>query len=698
MNVEIVKLREVVTKLVPLLTGKGLTVTQRGSKAYVDVDPVTRRPKSVNIPNIPDTASPDFVRAINGFIDHEVAHVLFTDYAVYGSEIRTKADEKDPKKANLTLLHNMMEDTFVEREIVKIFPGSKRNLSDLREHFLRKVTEPALASAASEQEQLKYLLVTAFRALAGQPEFEQFMDDGKYWDHPLLAQFIKAMDPKILAMLKTARNSTETMEIAKAVYKVLFPVDPPPPPESGEGGDGDQPDKEAGPGKGKGKRKHSGEKSEGKPDGKSESSDAGESDKDEEDGEKEKGGKGAEEDEDGEESDSSGKGEGDKDKDENEEEGESESSGGNPEGPDDDASENSQASATFASEFEETERGQGTGVGSSDTSKSMFDLQEDALKGVDVGEAIAQEISEEAAALMSVQKTWTAFTREFDVIEPLKPTHLNDSWVPTMEDETKHLTASMQKDIERMLASSGWVIRTPGHRKGKLHTPSLYKMNMGEDRVFSQRQEHRSTNTAVTLLVDNSGSMSGEKCKLAMISAFALSTTLERVKVNHEVIGFTTGHYSYSPELNRALQRERSSSSVHYDREIPLVMPIYKAFGERISPEVKRRFAFTTYAQAGLSGNIDGESLQIAAERLMRQPEKRKVILVLSDGQPAGGANSGAHLKYVVDDLNARGIDTIGIGIMDNSVSRYYKKHVVLNNVSQLPGQVMTELKKILAA
>ena len=71
MNREIQELREVITKLVPLLTGKGLKVTQRGTQAYVQANARTNKPEVVNIPSIPDNASSDFISAVSGFVDHE---------------------------------------------------------------------------------------------------------------------------------------------------------------------------------------------------------------------------------------------------------------------------------------------------------------------------------------------------------------------------------------------------------------------------------------------------------------------------------------------------------------------------------------------------------------------------------------------------------------------------------------------------
>lgn len=151
MNRAILELREVIQKLVPMLAGKGLLVTQRGSQAYVSTDPNTRKPIPVNIPNISDNAKPDFVEAIQGFIDHEVGHVLHTDWNYYG-RAPSAAELRKSSVQKFLNTHNMVEDVMIEREMRKTFPGSKRNISRLRKYFLAKITEPALAAAADERE------------------------------------------------------------------------------------------------------------------------------------------------------------------------------------------------------------------------------------------------------------------------------------------------------------------------------------------------------------------------------------------------------------------------------------------------------------------------------------------------------------------------------------------------------------------
>lgn len=730
MNRKIIELREVVTKLVPLLTQRGLTVTQRGSQAYVRANARTGKPEVVNIPNIPDTASDDFVLAVHGFIDHEVAHVLHTDFTVRSSKY--PAGSEGFKR--IDNLHNIIEDTMIERLIVETFPGSRKNLSNVLTYFLKNVTNKALAATSNQKDQFAYLIVPMMRALSGQPEAQDWMDRHKHWDHPAVKDLHDRLPQAFFDGIKVARSSHDTLALTEILDDVLY-GDPPKEEEEEEkkGNSQDKPDKEAGQGDGDGERDHSNseendedaldeaggssskqdeadEEEEGeKSSNKKPQSEEGESEDDGDGGDSKSGEVSEEESEDEgdeseEEDDQSDTDEGDTD--EGDAGGEAGSQGdqkGGQSSPSDSGDAEMEAEdqsedpgAPESGSGDENQGTAGGGIGTS-AAKSMFDYESDFFEKVDMSSEIARKISEEAVDVIS-SSSYTAFTREADRIEPVRlPDVVKDGWVSEMDDEVRTMTGVMQKDIERIMASQSHVIRTPGHRRGKLHAPSLYRVMQGDPRVFSQLQEHKSKDTAVTLLCDNSGSMGGMKMKLAMISAYALCQTLDRVKISNEVLGFTTGSFFGMPSsLNAAMREEYSKSHVSYDRTCPIVMPIYKTFEERISSTVKQRFAYMMNAQPGLNGNIDGESIQMASERLIKRTEKRKVMIVLSDGAPAGGRRSGGHLKSVVRDLPKIGIEAIGIGIMDSNVSRYYDKYAVINRADELPGLVMKEIRQLL--
>lgn len=823
MNRDLIELREVIGKLVPMLAGKGLRVTQIGKKAYVQTDTRTRKPVLVNIPMIPDNAEQGFIEAVQGFVDHEIGHVLCTDWNYYGGA-PTAEELRDPKVQAFQNTHNIVEDTMIEKEVVRIFPGAEKNIARLRRHFIEKITKPALATAKSPKEEFAYLLVPVMRALSGHQEFQDFMDAEGYWKHPFVQHLTSQLSKDFLDNLKAARTTKETLDLARELHAILYPPPPPPPPTAAETGDmaaaisepqddedgesEDKPEKEAGEGDGDGERDHS--ESEGeegdeeepgacgaKPeeDEGEDEADAGESgagegeEEDEKDEEKPAAGKvgddfededepgedqddegepGAGKDDEGDEEAPDSKGEQDDDDDaddgeddagepgedgagsgEEPDEGDAEGASSGEDGDDEDDEDSAGGGSDAGDDETDEEDGAGGGAGGEPgddedagstsggevddgvtsknenpedaklkddepkgggelrgvgtaSSKSMFDFTDDAFEKADMSSAFQQIISETIEGMLEDRSLYLPLTRDLDEIAPLPvPEKMNSTWVPKMDEEVMHMVGRMQKDIERAMASQSHVHYTPGHKTGKLHGPSLFRISQGDPRVFRQKEEHISKETAVTLLIDNSGSMHGQKMRLAMLSGYAFAATLDRVKIVHEILGFTTGHRANVPQAVRdAIAREfegRSRWGTVYDRSEPIVMPIYKDFEERLSPLVKQRIAYAMNAQNGLAGNIDGESVEYAAMRLLKRKEKRKVLIVLSDGQPAGGRLCQPHLRSVINDCETKyGIETIGIGIMDSSVKRFYPKHVVLNDVEELPNQVMTEIKKLL--
>ena len=104
MNDRIYALRESVVIITQMLAGKSIKVTQRGMQACVTPDE-HGRPVSVNLPYIPDNATDELCAAIQGFLDHEVAHIMFTDFKAFG------AVAHDPGLFNMA---NIIEDARIE--------------------------------------------------------------------------------------------------------------------------------------------------------------------------------------------------------------------------------------------------------------------------------------------------------------------------------------------------------------------------------------------------------------------------------------------------------------------------------------------------------------------------------------------------------------------------------------------------------
>ncbi|OCP22019.1 MULTISPECIES: hypothetical protein [unclassified Ensifer] len=792
MNNDIVILREAIKKIIPMLAGKGLIVTQMGTQAYVKPHPVTGLPHQVNIPLLPDNAEPEFVVAIQGFIDHEVAHVLYTDFLF-------KAREKSKR---LHSLHNIVEDTMIERLMGQDFPGSKRNISRLRDYFLENVTKVALAKATNAQEEFNYLIVVLARALAGHVEFQRFMDDNNYWEQEKVKEFMLRFPKNLQAKMPLLETTEETYEMALEIEAILYPPPPPVPPQpepeeekdeddsQGEGSDDQQKsegeddkdhsdEEQTGDGEGQGEREHTedndkasggeGEKEDdeetrdgddsagdGADDGDDDQTgeeDAGQSDdgdgsEDEDDKEgaadEDEGDAGADQPDNGgseaEDSDAEDQGEpsemedGANEEGGDDQDGDSESDGStegsNPpgdadeeqdgdddeDGDDQDAStpplsnvaieqDDDQLDQENAEATEEDNDLQASGIGYDPKQNPFEEMDDDALEEQDLSSALVKIIVKEAIAACKASE-YSIFTRDYDTIKTLDvPADFDSKYIVQLEEETRSLTGVMQKDIERMMAAQARVFNVAGQRSGRLNSAGLHRLTAGDARVFSRREEIRTKDTAVALLSDCSGSMKGAPMATAVSASYALASVLERCNIPAECMGFTTANLWGGPsvmtraridQFNEDLQAEYARSGINFNRVHPIYMPIFKEFHERLNADVKKRFAYQRKFQPHMGGNIDGESLEYAAMRLARRKENRKVIIVLSDGFPAGATNDDAHLKYMVQRLTNMGFDLVGIGIKSAAVERFYDNYVILNSVEELPKAVMGELKKIL--
>lgn len=633
MKERVLILRESVVKMTQILVGQGIQVTQRGVSAYVRADAKTGKPELVNLPFIPDNAEDDLIDAIQGFLDHECAHILFSDFNVIG----------EAKKAGCASMHNLLEDIRIEQAMAKRFQGTADNLARMGDFFLRKYTKPKMDEAvASGDDQLltSVLMVPLMRALGGQRVFQEFIDD-KIGYVQEAHDALKDLAPKIAAMSSTK----DALDVAKIVVDRLKALSEPPEEEapgsasaSGEGsGTGAGKGSGGGTGDGEGRKAHPTRPEEEK------------KDEDEE--------AGAAKDE---ESD-------DDDDDEKDDEGDGD---------------------------DESEQGETESDTRSGTSISWEKIDKETARGFD--EEVSNLITGGAADAAKAAD-YTVFTTDFDVIEPL---HVGGGYSPDMlkrmQESVDHMVGPMQKDLERAIAARSLATWSPGHRSGRINPTALHRLPAGDDRVFRRRLEVTSKDVAVELVCDISGSMSGEKIHTAGKAAYALASVLERIGIKSEVICFTTGAAIPDPKM----AEEEKRLGIMYSRHEALYMPILKSFNERMTPDIKQRFAWMPNMR-DLRNNVDGESILVAGRRLLSRRENGKVMMVLSDGAPSAyGAceELAGHLKMSVQSLTNMGVTTVGIGINSAEVRKFYPKSMVLNNVGELPALVMRELRQLLVS
>jgi hypothetical protein len=704
-------IRESIGKIVSMLTSRRIRCRQQGSKAYVSYR-ADGSIELVNIPYIPDDASEEFVAAVQGYLDHEIGHVLHSD-------VRVLFEAKKLGR-RLKNMHNIIEDVYVEKKMTETFRGSTANLDSIRKFYIERIVAPKIEEAlktGNKTEATGYAIVVAFRAWGGQIAAQDFLKK------PEVAELVQPLRDKLgedlIERIGRCRNSRDCLDLAVDVKTALEArkEEPPAPPPATEPGDDDEDiDEETRCGVSR-----AGE--EGEPEGTEPEFGGGDDEEVPEEPEEETGptydepgedvppgdpidpeepGAAGEEPESGEPETADEPGEPEEDVDEGATDGDDAPGDDGAAGPEtDDESSDESDDASTAGVAGDDDSAEGTPE-AGDEGMEIPDASPEAEP--DLGEAFEEErdfdkdmgeaLSKEALEVLG-DSDYCVFSTDWDKVEPA-PLARGPKSAELMVERTQHMISSLQKHLERAIAAEsrkGW---NPGQRRGRLAPAALFKTAIGDDRVFRKRYETMAKNTAISLLIDCSASMyHGDRIGTAGVTAFALSSTLERLKVTYEVLGFTT---RTCPEMTAAMRADLIGRSINYGRSESLYMPVFKPFSERLSSDNISRIAHITERPEWLRENVDGECLQIAAHRLRSQRAERHVLIVLSDGSPAcpPGYGLSTHLKKVTKRLNAAGVETIGIGIQTATVKSYYDKHVVLNDLAELPTTVMKELTRAL--
>lgn len=252
--------------------------------------------------------------------------------------------------------------------------------------------------------------------------------------------------------------------------------------------------------------------------------------------------------------------------------------------------------------------------------------------------------------------------------------------------------ATAKRKLELMIQSTQKISWETMKERGRLDSKRLVGAFQGEQNVFKIKRDDSDLDTAVAVCVDLSGSMNGGKAYQAFMSAIVLSELLSKIGVPFEITGFDSTDETIPYGVKSGMYDDGGRK---YGRCDALRIHEFKRFGDRFFDARQYMYRMATLDGAA-HGNCDGESIMIAANRLMKRPEKRKIMFVLSDGHPAcygDYVKQYQHLKDVTKLIEKQGVDLVGIGICDSAVKEFYSKYIVLNSANNLPATILGLLK-----
>ena len=261
----------------------------------------------------------------------------------------------------------------------------------------------------------------------------------------------------------------------------------------------------------------------------------------------------------------------------------------------------------------------------------------------------------------------------------------------------------MAKKLERLFSSlniNSWKF---DQDEGYIDPTRLANLvaNSRNLQIFKSKNENTEKNTIVSLLLDNSGSMRGKPIITSAITTEIITKVLEKCKVNIEILGFTTR------EWKGGMSKKKWESTGKVDspgRLNDLLHIIYKD-ADVTWNNCKNNLGLIL-KDGLLKENIDGEAVKWAYKRLLNRKERKKILIVISDGAPVDDSTLSHnspdildnHLKETVNIIQqTKSIKLVAIGI-GHDVSKYYKNAFVIEDAENLGDVIIDNLMKFLGS
>ena len=262
------------------------------------------------------------------------------------------------------------------------------------------------------------------------------------------------------------------------------------------------------------------------------------------------------------------------------------------------------------------------------------------------------------------------------------------------------LIAKMANRLQRKLLAQQNRTWDFNMEEGFLDTSRLARIiaNPNNKLSFKKEKDLEFKDTVVSLLIDNSGSMRGRPITVAALCSDILAKTLERCLIKTEILGFTTKAWKGGESREKWIRDGKPSNP---GRLNDLRHIIYKS-GDSAWRRSKKNLGLLL-REGILKENVDGEALLWAYNRLKIRQEKRKILIVISDGAPVDDStlsvNPGNYLEKNLREViyqveNKKIVELIAIGI-GHDVSRYYSKAITIMDVDQLGEVLLKELSEI---
>ncbi|MDL2267828.1 VWA domain-containing protein [Desulfovibrio sp. OttesenSCG-928-G15] len=240
---------------------------------------------------------------------------------------------------------------------------------------------------------------------------------------------------------------------------------------------------------------------------------------------------------------------------------------------------------------------------------------------------------------------------------------------PHDHSEAYRVTTALRTRLQALLQSSRMTYGAAGHT-GRFNAQWLHRLAISNPKVFLRREARTGLNTSVHVLLDASGSMNGHAMPLANQACFAVASALEPIK------GISLAVTAFPGEQAKV----SSEGPSHWQT----VSPILK-HNERLHARFQIRASGSTPLAPALWWTL---------QQMLFQPEPRKIILIITDGEPDNKSDA----ISVLQTTRHLGVEVYGVGIGKVAISTLLPQgnYAIINSINELPQAVFGMLQKAL--
>lgn len=260
------------------------------------------------------------------------------------------------------------------------------------------------------------------------------------------------------------------------------------------------------------------------------------------------------------------------------------------------------------------------------------------------------------------------YDRDYKLIEEERKYEVDEMLPPELMQEVQTLSKKLESYMHDKKKKFRKFINS-----GKLDSSRTAMLAANNIDVFKEEKISKGVKACAELIVDNSGSMGYGKGSKREYACKALAK-IEMVFAKYFPI--------------KIFAFDASGGCIVHE--------IIKGWNEKFSRSAA--YNFLIKGRYGNS-NFDGYSIRVATADILSRPEKKKLLIVLSDGLPCyGGLDD---VKKAVTEARLKGVSVVGIYFSDDedddaseAFKEMYQKDYIVTTPDKIEGELVQILKK----